>query len=387
MTAPRLEIDLDKIQYNARALVERLAERGISVTGVTKVALGSEQIARAVLRAGVSGLGDSRIENIESMRRTGIPAPMTLIRSPMLSQAQRVVETANVSFNTELCVIRSLSNAARRTGLQHGVVLAVELGDLREGIMPCDILDTVYQTLLLPNIRLMGIGTNLACRSGVSPDSNNMAELSSLASSLRTKFSIPIDIVSGGNSANLNWALCGQEVGHVNNLRLGESILLGREPLYRQPIDGLFTDAIRLVAEVIESKAKPSLPWGEMAQTAFGEASSPVDRGSILQAILAVGIQDTNPDGLTPPDGLQIVGASSDHLILESKPGCLNVGAEVTLQPDYSALLRSMTSPFVAKTYLLREALSPAGQECSQDVLQPAATIESRTSTAHPDRR
>jgi hypothetical protein len=35
----------------------------------------------------------------------------------------------------------------------------------------------------------------------------------------------------------------------VNNLRLGESILLGREPLHRQPIEGLYTDAIALISK------------------------------------------------------------------------------------------------------------------------------------------
>ena len=71
MTAPRLEIDLKKIQDNARVLVTRLADRGIGVTGVTKASLGSPEIAGALLRAGVRGLGDSRIENIEAMRRAG----------------------------------------------------------------------------------------------------------------------------------------------------------------------------------------------------------------------------------------------------------------------------------------------------------------------------
>ncbi len=77
MTAPRLEIDLDKIRHNARTLVERLTDRGISVTGVTKATLGSPEIARALLQAGVSSLGDSRIENIEAMRRAQVPASMT----------------------------------------------------------------------------------------------------------------------------------------------------------------------------------------------------------------------------------------------------------------------------------------------------------------------
>ena len=72
MTAPRLEVDLQKIRHNARTLVELLAARGISVTGVTKATLGSPEIAGALLRAGVRALGDSRIENIAAMRQAGV---------------------------------------------------------------------------------------------------------------------------------------------------------------------------------------------------------------------------------------------------------------------------------------------------------------------------
>ena len=143
MTAPRLQIDLDKIHHNARTLVEQLAERGISVTGVTKATLGSPEIASVLLRAGVSALGDSRIENIEAMRRADVPASMTLIRSPMLSQADRVATHADASFNTELDAISGLSSAAKRTRRTHRVVLMVELGDLREGIMPGELETTV----------------------------------------------------------------------------------------------------------------------------------------------------------------------------------------------------------------------------------------------------
>ena len=94
---------------------------------------------------------------------------MTLIRTPMLSQVDRVVNSADISFNTELDVIRDLSSAAKKAKRTHGIVLMVELGDLREGIMPGDLEHTVRETLRLPNIALRGIGTNLACRSGVSP--------------------------------------------------------------------------------------------------------------------------------------------------------------------------------------------------------------------------
>ncbi len=348
MTAPRLEVDLDKIQHNAHTLVERLAVRGISVTGVTKATLGSPEIAGALLRAGVSALGDSRIENIEALRRARVPASMTLLRTPMPSQAARVVAHADASFNTELDVISQLSAAAQESRRTHGIVLMVELGDLREGIMPGDLEDTVRQVLLFPSIALLGIGANLACRNGVSPDSRNMSELSTLADRVEARFGLAMGVVSGGNSANLDWAISGADTGRINQLRLGESILLGRETLHRQPIDGLHTDAVTLVVEVIESKVKPSMPWGETGENAFGETAIATDRGPISQTILAVGRQDTDPDGLHPPPGIKILGASSDHLVTDSG-SVLCAGTEVTFQLDYSALLRSMTSPFITK--------------------------------------
>lgn len=321
------------------------------MTGVTKATLGSPGIVDAWLRAGIDGLGDSRIENLEKIRGTEAPASLTLIRSPMLSQVERVVALTDVSFNTELDVMSALSSAAKKQDRIHGIVLMVELGDLREGIMPALMEKTVHELLRFPNLRLQGIGTNLACRCGVSPDATNMGTLSTLADSIEASFGIPIETVSGGNSANLTWALSGADTGRINDLRLGEALLLGVEPLHRKPIEGLHTDAITLVAEVIESKRKPSQPWGEIAESAFGEVESSADRGTISQSILAIGRQDTDPDGLAPPAGIKILAASSDHLVIDSGSGQepLRVGTEVSFQLNYSALLRAMTSPFISK--------------------------------------
>jgi predicted amino acid racemase len=361
MTAPRLEINLEKIHHNARVLVQRLALRGVSVTGVTKACLGSPEIAGAMVRAGVQGLGDSRIENIEAMRRAGIRAPMTLIRSPMPSQTERVVAAADTSFNTELDVIAMLASAARRAGTTHEIVLMVELGDLREGIMPGDLEAIVREVLCFPNIVLKGIGANLGCRSGVSPDTGNMGELSILAELIESATGMPLDIISGGNSANLPWIFGGADPGRINELRLGESILLGREPLHGEPIDGLFTDAFTLVAEVVESKIKPSKPWGEIVQSS-SEMQAPVrDRRQIAQSILALGHQDTDPGGLSAPPGIAILDATSDHLVIDSGDVHTPVGAEIEFQPTYPALVRSMTSPFVTKVMKGRtKSVAPA---------------------------
>lgn len=359
MSSPRLEVDLRKLHYNTRTLIERLLPCGIHVVGVTKAVLGSPEIAGAILSAGAVGLGDSRIENIETMRKAGVDAPLSLIRSPMITQVDRVVANVDISFNTELEVIGRLSGAARRRGRLHRVILMVELGDLREGIMPSDLEGVVRETLRLPNIVLEGIGANLACRSGVAPDDANMAELESLVESIERTFGLALRVVSAGNSASLTWAFGGACSRRANQLRLGESVLLGREPLRRRPIAGLYTDAVTLVAEVIESKAKPSRPWGAVGEGAFGMTPRAADRGQIVQTILAIGHQDTDPAGLCPPAGIELLGASGDHLVVGGHRR-LAAGTEIKFQPNYSALVRAMTSPFVAKVMMDEDALVQA---------------------------
>ena len=358
MPVPSLNIDLNKIFHNARELVSRLASHRISTTGVTKVMLGSIEIANTMLRAGVKEIGDSRIENIKAMRLSKSDnlrhdISLSLLRSPMLSQVPQVVKYADTSLNTELEVIRALSLEAARFKRVHQIILMVELGDLREGIMPADLIDTVREVIELPYIRIIGIGANLACYNGVSPDTTNMAELSRLADSIEATFGLTLEVISGGNSANLSWLLNKKQidVGRINNLRLGESILLGRETLHRRAIDGLYSDAITLTAEVIESKLKPSQPTGKIAQSAFGAAALESKPGTVRQAILAIGIQDVDPAGLRAPKGIEILGASSDHLILQSNRADLFVGQKLLFQISYSALLRAMTSPYVAKVY------------------------------------
>lgn len=348
MNGLRLEVDLTKIGANACELVERAARRNITVTAVTKAMLGAPDLGRVLCAAGASGLGDSRIENIERMHDAGIDTPMLLVRSPMASQVDRIVDAGVMTVNTETVVLSALASAAQRFGRVHDVMLMVELGDLREGVMPDQLSETARHVLSLPRLRLRGIGANLACRNGIAPSAKNMGELSAIVQSLETEFGIEIEIVSGGNSANLEWAFGPTDPGRVNNLRLGEAILLGREPLHRRAITGLHTDAVTLVAEVIESQQKPTKPWGRPSQNSFGETPDIEDRGIIWQTIVAVGRQDTDTGDLTAPDGVDILGASSDHLVTETR--CrMSPGTELRFEPGYSGLLRAMTSPFVAK--------------------------------------
>jgi len=342
-------MNLEKIAHNAKALVALYGSKGISVIGVTKLVCGNPYIANVLVQSGIEILADSRIENIQKMRNAGVQAQFLLLRSPSLSQAESVVKYADMSLNTDLAVIKRLSEVAIDCERPHKAILMVELGDLREGLMPSDLDDTVKQVLGLSGIELVGIGTNLACFGGVKPDDDKMDSLSSIASDIEEKFKLRLEFVSGGNSANYDWFTSTTNVGRINNLRLGESIYLGRETLNRTPIPGLYTDAFALVAEVIESKMKPSVPYGTISQDASGNIPEFQDRGLTRRVILGVGLQDVLVSGLTPRSDIEILGASSDHIVVDAKRMDINAGDELTFDLNYGALLAAMTSLYVNK--------------------------------------
>lgn len=351
ITTPRIEINLGKIAHNAKSLKELYASKGIDVIGVTKVVCAAPNIADVLVKSGISILADSRLANIRKMREAGTQAQFLLLRIPSLSQAESVVKYADMSLNSELSVIKRLSKFAMEMMTTHKVILMVDLGDLREGVMPVDVEHTVKEILELQGIEMIGLGTNLACLGGIKPDAEKMTKLSAITGDIEAKFGLTLGLISGGNSANYSWFNSTEDVGRINNLRLGESIFLGCEPLYRRPIPGLFTDAFTLVTEVIESKTKPSAPQGDVCQDAFGNTPEFADIGNIHRIIVGIGEQDVAAKAIKPRVNAEIIGASSDHLLLHSH-NYIEVGKEIEFDINYSALLRLSISPYVKKVYI-----------------------------------
>ena len=349
--APRIEIALSQIRHNARILSELYGQKGISLMGVSKATLGDPAIAEAMIQGGVKFIADSRLENIQKMQKAKISTQFVLLRTA-LSQAESTIKNVDISLNTELKTVKELSHYATMHNKIHQIILMVEMGDLREGILPYDLSKFVKETLNLPNIKIVGIGCNLACYGGIKPDNQNMRKLSELADAIEKEFQIDLEVISGGNSANYDWYESAEKVRRINNLRIGESILLGCETVNRKPIPGLYTTAFQLIAEVIESKEKPSLPFGEICQDAFGNVPTFRDRGIRQRVIIALGRQDVLVSGLKPNHDLEILGASSDHIVLDSKNYDLKVGSEVKFNLDYGALLAAMTSPFIKKQFV-----------------------------------
>ncbi|OHE40782.1 MAG: hypothetical protein A2Y16_07060 [Tenericutes bacterium GWF2_57_13] len=349
---PRLDIDLAKLEENAKTIVDACRADGIDrVFLVVKVLAGDVMTVRRLAGAGFSHLADSRIENL--IRFRDIPLPKALMRLPMASEASRVVRDADLSLNSEIDTIRALGAAAVKQGKIHDVILMFDVGDLREGIWhESAYLPVVSATAGTAGIRLAGIGTNLTCYGGVIPDAVNLGALVDIAKTIERELGLKLPIVSGGNSSSVHLLGTHTIPSDINGLRIGEAVFFGRETAYGNPLPAMHRDAFTLYAKLVEAAVKPSFPQGKIGMNSFGEHPDIVDRGLMHRGILAIGRQDVEAANLTPIDArIRIIGASSDHLIVDLRDTGHHVGDVLAFHVDYAGLLRLMTSRYVHKRH------------------------------------
>ena len=346
-----LIIDLNKLEHNAKTLLEFCNSKGISVAAVTKVFCADLKMTEVLCNLPFEFLADSRLENIESYPKSRKCRTM-LLRLPRHSEALRVVQNCDVSLNSEISTLEKLAEAAKSAKVNHGIILMVDLGDLREGIYHNNeelIFKTAEFVRAQENLTLEGVGTNLACYGSVLPTHENLQKLCDFADKLEVK------LISGGNSNTLDLLEKGGVPPKINNLRLGESIVCGFETAYGNPFTGLKQDIVTLEAEIIEIMEKPSMPEGELGMNAFGEKPVYIDKGIRKKALLAVGRQDTNYEGLgCLEQGIEIVGSSSDHLIVDITEAEreMKVGDGLVFSLSYGAILAGFTSKYINREYL-----------------------------------
>ncbi|MDF2674504.1 MAG: alanine/ornithine racemase family PLP-dependent enzyme [Clostridiales bacterium] len=347
---PKIEISQSKLKHNSKTMCDLFTPRGVSIMGVTKCFCAIPEAAQAMVDGGISMLADSRINNLK--RLAEIPVKKVLLRLPMHNEIEDVVRYADYSLNSELSTLKLLGKAAVSLGKVHNIIIMVDLGDLREGVWAEDIDKFTSEAVRISGIKIKGFGANLTCYGGVIPDETNLGNLVKISEKMKEKYNLEIEIVSGGNSSSVYLMSENRFPSGINNLRLGEILLLGRETAYGKVVNGMHRDTFTLKAEIIELKDKPSVPIGNIGMDAFGNIPSHEDRGIIRRGIIAVGRQDIDPDGLFPTDNkIDILGASSDHTILDvtNSSSEYKVGDIVEFHMDYSCLLRASTSEYVDK--------------------------------------
>lgn len=351
---PRVTIDLRKFRHNIEVVKKVMDSKNIEVFAVSKVFSGNPMIAKEYEWAGLKTIGESRIDNLKKIQ--GLDMQKVLLRLPMHSEIPDLIEYADISLNSEIRTLELISEEALRRGFVHEVILMIDFGDLREGFYDQEELFlAVERSLTLDGVRVIGIGTNLTCFGAVIPTIDHMNKLVAIKEEIEARFGIEIKYISGGNSSS--YYLLDKEdfPKEINNLRIGEIFVCGNETAFSTRVPDTYDDVFKLEAEIVELKKKPSLPIGESGVDAFGNKPYYEDKGDMYRAICAVGRQDVGTDGLMLIDeGIEILGSSSDHMILDMTHAKKNyvVGDTIQFKLKYGGILGVMTSEYIRKIYI-----------------------------------
>ncbi len=352
---PMVELDRKKFRNNIDQAVERCGKLGIGLAGVIKGFTGIPEGAKQFADAGCDFIASSRLEQIQGCIDYGIKATYMLIRVPMLSEIEEAIRITDISLNSEVEVLKALNKEALKQGKVHKVVIMIDLGDLREGFWDKkELLDAALMVEKeCDGLYLAGVGTNLGCYGSVLATPEKMNELIADAEMIEKAIGRQLDIISGGATTSFPMVLNNTMPKRINNLRMGEGIILAKDlkDLFRLDMSFMYQDAFTLKAQIIELKDKPSYPVGQLSFDAFGNVETYVDRGIRKRALLGIGKVDLAYPGMIYPrdKGIEVIGASSDHLIIdvEDAEREFKVGDIVEFDLCYATIVFVTNSPNV----------------------------------------
>lgn len=350
-----ITISSKKLRHNFEFLKNFFDKENIEWGIVSKLLCGNELYLKELIDMGARELLDSRISNLKKIKKINPEVTTVYIKPPPRKSLRTIVKYADVSFNSDLETLQLISKEAGLQNKVHRVIIMIEMGDLREGVLGENLVNFYESVFELPNIEVVGFGTNLNCLYGVMPSHDKLVQLSLYKQIIELKFNRKIKWISGGSSVTLPMILKKQLPKGINHFRVGETLYFGNNLVTGKPIKGMKDDVITLYAEIIELLEKPVVPEGQLAENPSGELYEidPEDYGKTSwRALLDIGLLDISPDFLIPFDSsITIAGASSDILVLDlgKNPKKYKVGQFVKFKLKYMGALGLFNSDYIAK--------------------------------------
>ncbi len=350
-----IELNKKKLQHNYRFLDKLFKKNNIEWGVVTKMLCGNKTFLKEVLALDPKEVHDSRISNLKVLKALDPEVQTVYIKPPPKRSIPSVVRYADVSFNTSYTTMKLISDEAVKQKKVHRVIIMVEMGDLREGVMGDNLINFYSRVFELPNIEVIGLGANLNCLNGVMPTHDKLIQLSLYKQLIESRFNIKIAWVSGGSSVTIPLIFKRLIPKGVNHFRVGETLYRGVDLFEEKMIPGMKADVFRLHAEIIELYKKPKVPIGEFGTNVAGETPEidEEDYGkSSFRAILDLGLLDIDLRHLEAEDkDIEFSGASSDMIVMDlgkNEKG-YKVGDIISFKLTYMGILAIMNSNYINK--------------------------------------
>lgn len=350
-----IELSRSKLRDNVHFLDQLFSNQHVQWGVVTKLLCGHKQYIEELVHAGLKELHDSRISNLKTIKSINPEIQTVYIKPPSSQVISSLVKFADVSFNTELQTIRLISAEAKKQNKNHKIIIMIELGDLREGVLGENLIEFYQSVFQLENIQVIGLGANLNCLNGILPSHDKLIQLSLYKQLIEATFRVKIPWVSGGSSVTVPLLMKKMLPKGINHFRLGETLFFGNNLITGTPIKGMKTKLFTLHCEIVEMMNKPLVPFGEMGTNVAGEQIeiNEQDYGkSSWRALLDIGLLDVDMRNIRPvKKWIKVLGASSDMISLdlgENKAG-LKLGDRVAFDLDYMGVLKVMNSNYIDK--------------------------------------
>ncbi|MDZ7718443.1 MAG: alanine/ornithine racemase family PLP-dependent enzyme [Balneolaceae bacterium] len=350
-----LKLYREELLHNFHFLDELFKENSIKWGITTKLFCGNKAFLKEVIDLGIGEVHDSRVSNLKVIKKLDPETVTIYIKPPPKDIVRDVVKYADISLNTELATLHELSEEAERQDKIHKVIIMIEMGDLREGVMRDDLINFYEKIFRLPGVEVIGLGTNLNCLHGVLPDGDKLIQLALYKQIIELRFKKKIPLVSGGTTVTIPLLLRNQLPTGINHFRVGEALFFGKNLFTDGVIKGMSDQVLELYTQIIELSEKPKVPMGELGVNPQGETAeiSEDDVGKTsYRAIIDIGVLDIQPNYLIPvDDNITISDASSDMLVLDvgSNPKDYKVGDMIRFKLKYMGALGLMSSDYIEK--------------------------------------
>jgi len=358
-----LVIKSDKIISNVEKLNHFLERHNMEWSLVVKVLSGHKEFLRKLLFHPVvkrlHSVGDSRISGLKIIKELNPEIVTMYVKPPAMDVIKSVVSYADISLNSSFRTIEAINAEAGRQGKRHRIIIMIELGELREGILREKVVDFYKRVFELENIDIEGIGTNLGCMYGIQPTYDKLLQMSLYKQLIEAKFNTNLPLISGGSSITLPLVGKSAMPKNVNHLRIGETPFLGTSPFDGKKFRDLSTDAFEYLGNIIELELKETSPDGILTEGNIGHTAEDFEWDHSYRAILDFGILDVDVHELAPKDpDLRFAGTTSDMSVYDLGPvdkdkKCkYKVGDKAKFTPSYMAVARLMNSKFIDKRIL-----------------------------------
>ena len=359
---PKLKVDITKFRENYRAINNLCKDQGIEVAFVMKGCNGLPKIVEAAIDEGAKIIGTSRLQQFKTLGENFNRATKLLLRIPMPSEVKDAVKWTDMTLASDMTILKLLNEEAANLGKTYEVILMADLGDLREGFWASNsLIDASFAVEnSFDNLHLAGIGTNLGCYGAVKSTPEKMNQLLDLKEQVEKAIGRKLKYISGGQTTALPLVYKKEMPKGINMLRIGEAILLGRDmpELFNCPVSNTHNDVFVLESQLAEISEKPSYPVGEIVSDCFGLVPEFKDKGMIIHGIVGGGKVDYGYSDMLEPmeSGIEILGASSDHTILDlteiSKERTLKVGDVLRFKLSYANIVHLCSKGDLAIEYV-----------------------------------